>query len=219
MLRFTFVVQTIFNMADRKMFCGCMPPRTGCIVIGVIDLLALIALYLSPYAYRINQMIALISITPSVLLIIGASLKNHYLMWPWVIINWIIKLGIAGALIIIFIGSVNRDVGPAGVVRKINELVFDKEPGFVDVIKLFVVDQRSLAEDVLRTFLIYIGCTLMLLIVASTRISGVYKYMEILFNENEQEQTPNIKPRQGPMPYTVQVDEQNVEPLPYYHPS
>lgn len=188
-------------MADRKAL------QTGCIVIGVIDLLALIALYLSPYANRINSIIALISITPSVLLIIGASLKNYQLMLPWVIINWIIQFGLTVACVVILMGALNRDVGPPGVVRKINELVFDQKPGLVDVIKVIVLDERSLEEDILKTFLIYIGCTLIALIVVSTRTSGVHKYMKSLFNENELQQTPSVMPREGAMPYTVHIDE------------
>lgn len=186
-----------------------MPLQTGCVVIGVIDLLALIALYLSPYAYRINPMIALISITPSVLLIIGASLKNYQLMWPWLIINWIIELGLAGACVAIIIGSVSRDVGPAGVVLKINELVFDKKPGFVEVIKEITLDERSLEENMWRTFFIYFAYTLVLFIAVSNRTSGVNKYKKTLFNEKDQGQAPPIQQTAGvgTMPYTLQIDE------------
>lgn len=184
--------------------------QTGCVVIGALDLLAVIALYLSPYAYRINPMIALIFVTPSVLLIIGASLKNYQLMWPWLIINWIIELGLAGACVAIIIGSVNRDVGPAGVVLKINEIVFDKKPDFVDVIKMMIaLDERSLEENILRTFFIYVACALVLLVVVSNRTSGVNKYKKTLCNEKDQGQAPPNQqtPGTGTMPYTLQIDE------------
>lgn len=99
-------MQTRFEMASQKTCCGCLSLRTGCFIIGGIEII----IGTVNAAVTRSPGILLFFIVP-VLLIVGAEKKNRHYMWPWIILNGIgvaivTLLVIGGAILIGYCSSV-----------------------------------------------------------------------------------------------------------------
>lgn len=192
-------------MATKGTFCCCMSLQVGTTLIGVLDLLLLAALHNSQYAYRIEPSVAIICVTPSVLLIIGATVKNRHMMWPWLITHIFAQIGLLMACVLMVIGAFVRDVGMEKVVWKIDEIIFDKgeiKSLLTDTVQGLVMGKRALKEHIIQQFCIYLGIGFALFVLCAIRTSGVKKHVFALYRENEVQQIQNALPMPNSSGYT-----------------
>lgn len=81
--------------------CGCMSLRTGCIVIGVLELIhRLVGTTDTPKLLMIP--LGLFGAIACVLLIIGALMQNHSFLWPYIAVNIV---SVVGCLVAVFLGA------------------------------------------------------------------------------------------------------------------
>lgn len=193
------------NMATKGTFCCCMSLQAGSMMIGVLDLLVLAAVYNSQYAYRIDPSVAIICIAPSVLLVIGATVKNRHLMWPWLIAHVFVQIGLLIACVLMVIGAFSRDVGMERVVWRIDEIIFDRtqvESLASDLFRDIVHGDRALQERIIGKFCVYLGTVFALFVVCAIRTSGVKRYVFALFHENQNQRIQNALPMPNSAGYT-----------------
>lgn len=74
-------------MAIFKSCCCCFSLRTGCILIGVLEILFTLSSATSLKAQTSIIFSTLIGIITSALLIYGAIKKNRFCLWPWIVAN------------------------------------------------------------------------------------------------------------------------------------
>lgn len=106
-------------MAVFKSCCGCMTLRTGCIVIGVLEILAQIW-NISVQRQVSGSLIGgtLIAFIASALLIYGAAKRNRFLLWPWIVVNIItLIILVIGLLLCVFASALIVDVFKAAEVE------------------------------------------------------------------------------------------------------
>lgn len=184
---FSFVGRRERKMAPKESCC-CMPLRTSCIVIGASDLLMLAAIYNSQYAYRIDQKLAIICIAPSVLLLVGATVKDRRLMMPWYIFHSLVAIGLLLACILMVIEAFNPNVGALGVIWKIDEIVFDRKV-VISIIDSFSINifegEHALKMKIFTTFIVYLVSALALYFVCAYRTSAVGKCMKELKDDEQ----------------------------------
>lgn len=99
-------------MAIFKTCCCCISLRTGCIIIGVLEILAQIW-NISVQKQVTGSVIGgtLIAFVVSALLIYGAAKRNRVFLWPWIVVSIItLIILVIGLLLCVFASALIVDV-------------------------------------------------------------------------------------------------------------
>lgn len=90
--------------SHRKLCCGYVPLRTGCIIFGVLEIIGCFLHVIAGIVAGNPAAVAgIIVAIPSVLMIVGAVKKNRHWMWPWIVLNCI---SLSLVTIVIVIGAI-----------------------------------------------------------------------------------------------------------------
>lgn len=174
--------------------------QIGCVVIGLSDLSVMIALYFSPLAlHHIHPVIAVILITPSMLLIVSATFKIRGLAYPWMNINWIVVFILT--FIIFLIGIVAFELKYNVSVAEVAEKVHNFEP--------LLSNEQPLKKEKLKMIVIYLIGTLTLYFIVLFRMAVVKAFSNSLRDDEMRQQAqvdlPNGLAEQSPLEAVVTV--------------
>lgn len=123
-----------------KTCCCCLSLRTGCIIIGVVELLGYLSIIASHSTSASKILGTIIGVVASVLLVYGAYKKNRFCLWPWIVINIIsIIVLVVGLLMCAFASTIIVDIYNEAVAQGQIQPTQDDEDTFKAAGMAFVV--------------------------------------------------------------------------------
>lgn len=171
------------KMAVFKTCCCCLSLRTGCIIMGVLEILSYLSVVAAKNSSPASIFLMLVGLIASALLIYGAIKRNRFCLWPWIVVNIIaIIVFIIGVLLCAFASAIIVDIFQDAQAQGAIQISEKETEEAKAAITVFVV-------IVAVTFLISIGIVTLFTLVA-------YSYVcELREEEERQHNDTNAPPK------------------------